>query len=282
MTGKAKKGASSKAQTDQCEECGSCGSKQPSGDVTAALLQLVSKVTELLERNNELSKEVAELKNSRTHLLSRVEALENKSGDWSPARSHLTASTSDISAMTCTVADELAERKEKELNVVIYGLPELPREDDNDPTEEKEQDNVSKFLNENLNVENPDLSRTFRMGRRNPNKPRPVKVMFNNAAPRKSTLDNAKSLGRLPEHHEYRKVFIRPDWTKAQRDQDYIRRQSMRRRPARNHTPENLDRDENNMSQNHTPENLDRDENNMSPEHPSHSRPRRSHRNQQS
>ena len=114
--------------------------------------------------------------------------------NWSRSK-HLRAPPEDISALTVNVADELSQRKEKELNVVIYGLPELVDTNADEPSEEEEQEATSKFLTEQLQVADPSLTRTFRMGRRQAERPRPLKVMFSDATKRSDTLSSAKSLG---------------------------------------------------------------------------------------
>ena len=214
------------------------GSVPPDTSITSTLLQLVNKITDLLEKNSELSNEVRVLKESHKSLLERVESLEQSSGEWKTQPTHLKAPLSDVNALTSTVADELIARKEKELIIVIYGLPELPIPIDSESaSEDDEKTSTATFISQNLQVENPELTRVFRMGRRQPERPRPLKVMFSSAEDRRITLEKAKSLGRLPDGHQYRKVFIRPDWTKLQRDQDYIRRQQLPPRPQTSAQP---------------------------------------------
>ena len=78
------------------------------------------------------------------------------------------------------------------------------------------------------NVAQNDIEKAFRLGRpRAPEeKPRPMKVFFKNSATRSQVLEKSKSLSRFPIGHSFRKVFIRPDWTKLQRDADFKRRQN--------------------------------------------------------
>ena len=52
------------------------------------------------------------------------------------------------------------------------------------------------------------------------------------AESRQTVLDKCRTLGDLDEDHAYRKVFIRPDMTKVQRDLDYQRRQAAKQRRA--------------------------------------------------
>lgn len=221
-----------KTKEDSSDE----GDDSPS--VTAALLSLVEKITDLVANNSSLQQELKSLKDDHkklqdnyNELLSRVESLEKNSDDWSAVPSRRQHSTTgDLEALTCTVADELEARKEKQANVVIYGLPELPPgTDDEQPSEDAEKDSVSTLLKDDLGIQNPDVVRAYRMGRpRTDRKPRPIKVHLPDTTHKKTVLENAKKLGRLPEEHEHYHVFIRSDWTAMQREQDYRRRQELR------------------------------------------------------
>ena len=212
---------------------------QPS-DITATLLQLVSKITDLITSNStltqtniQLTSKVTELENNQKSLLERIEALEQRSGQWEGPKARPTGG--DIDAVTNLVSDEILARKEKELNLVIYGLAELESQDDEPVTDADEQAKVEELLKTDLKVDQPGLTRVFRMGKkRTPSdRPRPLKVMFAAPGPRTQTLDKARDLGKLPEEHRLRKVYIRPDWTQMQRDQDYHKRQSARQNRER-------------------------------------------------
>ena len=199
-------------------------------DMTGALLQLVLKVTEVLTSNatlntelNSLKLQIAELKETNQKLSDRVVKLEQCSGQQ---QKHWSAPVDDVMALTTKVAEEITERKGKEQNFVIQGLPES-----NPPTESGGdcQNEVCTILR-SIGVTNPVLSRTFRMGAVQPNKPRPIKVMCGDENTRRLTLENAKRLKNLPNGHPNKRVFIRPDLTYMQRQADYQRRQELRRK----------------------------------------------------
>ena len=206
-------------------------------EMTTVLLQLVLKVTDVLSKNNELQNEVNNLKmrnadltremeKMEKSLTQRIEMLEDKSGEWaSTGPKHFTAPPADVNALTSSVADELEARNSKTLNLVIVGLDE---EEEVDASENDVMENVNKLLR-NIDVQSPNITRVFRMGRRNANRPRPVKVFCGNADTRSNVLNKAKKLKDLPLGHQHKKVFIRPDLTQLQRDQDFQRRQERRR-----------------------------------------------------
>ena len=125
------------------------------GDITSTLLKLVVKVTEVLTTNSELQNEIQRLRQCNDDLLKRVETLEERSGDWSPQSSHHhRAPMSDVMALTSTVTDELQARKDKEQNLVIYGLQETASSETD--SEEVEKAAVCALLN-TIQVPRPNV-----------------------------------------------------------------------------------------------------------------------------
>ena len=204
-----------------------------SQDVTSTLLKLVVKVTEVLTKNSELQEEIRDLRQCNRDLLLRVENLEGKSGEWTSREAHQTAPLSDVMALTATVADELQSRKDKDQNLVIYGLREITEDRDSTVNEESEKEAVCELLT-HLQVPSPNISTVFRMGRRSPGRPRPVKVFCGNPETREVALRNSRKLKDLPSSH---KCFIRADLTKLQRDQAYQQRRDSRQQASGGPTP---------------------------------------------
>ena len=201
----------------------------PDAQVNVLLVQLVTKLTDLLERNSELKEEILLLKNkqmtfenNQNDLLNRIKVLEDERVNFRNTGSN------DVHAIVSTVADELEERKQKDLNVVIYGLVEST-DDEVEATENIEKQKVAQLFADGLkcNVSSDDITGAFRLGRRRENneKPRPMKVYLRDQISRQTILSKRKSLANFPVGDSFRKVFIRPDWTKLQREQDFDRRQ---------------------------------------------------------
>ena len=206
------------------------------------LLKLVNKITDLLDQNYRLSLEVNELKvkqhsadERQNLLLKRIEDLENGKSGWIPSSNN---STENVQAIVSSVSDELAERKDKELNLVIYGLKEDASQD-RPNTDPDTRQQVSSLFENGLKCDVPyhDIDRAFRLGRPRPpgEKPRPVKVFLRSPTARQKVLDSCKSLGKLPPSNSLRNVFIRPDLTKLQRQADFTRRQQSKQNPDRHH-----------------------------------------------
>lgn len=211
----------------------------PSG--TTLLLSLINRLTDMIERNFSLSEEVSQLRKEQQlaaerqdQLLKRIEDLENSKSNWG----HSTGNRPDIDCVqdiVGSVSDELAARKDKELNVVIYGLKEDPSNSDN--PEEATKASVANLLENGLNcgVPSQEISRAFRLGRPRPvgEKPRPIKVFIKNQTSRSKILEKCRSLSILPQGHAYRHVFIKPDRTKLQRDSDFKQRQKLKQNQTR-------------------------------------------------
>ncbi len=134
------------------------------GDMTSTLLKLVMKFTEVLTANSELNNQIKDLKDKNRNLLQRIEALENKTGEWTPQTHTHTASVSDITALANTVAEEMQARKDKELNLVIYGIQESAATTDEE-METDDKNSVCDVLN-SLQVPTMNVTNVFRMGRK--------------------------------------------------------------------------------------------------------------------
>ena len=205
----------------------------PNSDITSTLLQLVVKVTEVLSKNADLQEQLRDLKECNAGLIRRIETLEDRSGDWSTQQNnHSTAHPADVSALTSNVADELQQRKEKEMNLVIDCLPEANDTSDSDPDVVTKQQ-VDRLLH-SIDVANPKISRVFRMGRKTNTRPRPIKVFCEDLVTRSTILAKCKNLKNLPSDDPHRKVFIRSDLTQLQRNMEYKQRQERKRQDNRN------------------------------------------------
>ena len=203
-------------------------------DLTATLLRLVVKVTEVLTANSNLQSEIKELRDCNITLLQRIETLEDKSGEW--VNNSQPVAMSDVSALVSTVADEMQARRDKELNLVIYGIEE-PESD----SESEDKNSVCEVLT-TLQVESPNVTTVFRMGRKTSGRSRLLKVYCGNSETRQSALQRAKKLKDLPPGHKHRRVFVRSDLTQLQRDQDFKKRQETRSRQQGSAQPTNRQR----------------------------------------
>jgi hypothetical protein len=220
-------GAAAVMNTSQAVESGA----NNSNNTETLLINLITKMSDLLEKNYSLNDQVRQLREEnkvfrdrQSDLLQRIEDLENGHTNWS-APSHNAIAPTDVQALVSSVSDELTQRKEKELNIVVYGLKEKPA-DENNPEEVESEEEVKQALADlfdtgvKCNVSADKINRAFRLGkpRRPDEKPRPIKVFMKDPDSRRSILENCKNLGKFPQDHKFRKVFVRADWTKLQRE----------------------------------------------------------------
>lgn len=111
---------------------------------------------------------------------------------------------------------EFEDRRRRELNIVVYNLPEGSYQSglENKKFDEKSINEVVAYLG----VDNLEMVTLYRLGRRVPgvDKPRVLKVILANRLQRKFILDNVKKLKDIA-HEKYRRVVITRDLTIEQR-----------------------------------------------------------------
>lgn len=138
---------------------------------------------------------------------SRFAAIE---AELASLREQLKAKTSiDLMKIVDCAIDEHEKRNEKRCNVVVFGL------DENDDAED-DREAVDVLLGE-INVEYEDsVQSVTRLGIRR-KKNRPIQIRFKSFSDKRRCLQNAKM---LKNNSSYRKVFIRPDLTPSQVEQN--------------------------------------------------------------
>ena len=115
------------------------------------------------------------------------------------------------------VADYFKEREEKErkkLNIIIHGIPESMKKE---PGDRKGEDTtVVKKIFSKLGVE-AEVDNVIRLGKVVENGNRLTKVVLNDFEKKREILNNAK---RLKSCQEFGRIFISPDMTREEREQD--------------------------------------------------------------
>ena len=215
---------------------------------TAVVVKLLDRIADLLHSHNDLMTEIRDLRQdyrkvteNYEHLLNRMEIMENmkETHNANVNGKHMVASPGNVDSLTTNVADELVGRREKEMNLVLLGYEKLS---DSESSEEEERTAATGFIQTQLAIADPGLLNAARLGRRQPGRSRPLRVTFSSSGTRLSTLNAAKNLSKLPRTNKYRSVFVRPDLTKLQREQDYLRRQARRSAGAGRSAPLPSDR----------------------------------------
>jgi len=124
---------------------------------------------------------------------------------------------------------EEEEKKKRQKNLVVYKIEESTNEN----KEERELEDKEKCLNLmnrclEIKVENNDIEKLVRLGRRNENN-RPLLVIMREKDKKYEILSNASKL-RNAQEEEHRKVYISPDLTIKQREENKKLREELKRR----------------------------------------------------
>lgn len=147
----------------------------------------------------------------------------------------------DVNALILEVVDELAARKEKESNLVIYGISEDADVDDEDNPLKTQVQGIFDMMNCTCQIE-----KCFRLGRPRElqAKPRPVKVFLTNAQDKMNILAKSKTYFKgLRNGHELKRIYIRSDLTKSQRDANQLNHRGPRSVQREDINPENFEDD---------------------------------------
>ena len=104
------------------------------------------------------------------------------------------------------ITDELADRKRREANVVVYNLPELP-----DKSSDRSQ--FIDLCNTVFSIK-VRIVKSLRLGKRKDSKPRPFLITMESIQDKEIVTSNSYILRR---HELYKTVFVSPDMTKYQR-----------------------------------------------------------------
>jgi hypothetical protein len=126
--------------------------------------------------------------------------------------------------------EEKVEREKRELNLVITNIPES----DKNEREDKQQDDIQAVLNIVQRIcpglEKEPITEPVRLGRVNVgSKPRLLKVKVKSLEVKKEILKNARQLNKGDTAQEKR-IYINPDQTPAERQQNKDLRQELKRR----------------------------------------------------
>ena len=122
----------------------------------------------------------------------------------------------DINGLVDSRNSELEDRRRRELNITVFGLPEHNNLLGSDNKREDEAD--MKFIGNKLGIQDLNIVICFRLGKKLPNKTRALKVILAEKSHRKFMLDNAKFIPtKLPQH--LKNLIISKDLTPVQREE---------------------------------------------------------------
>jgi hypothetical protein len=111
---------------------------------------------------------------------------------------------------------DLNDEEGRSKNLIVYGVKESEEEDLEDAYEEKILDDVVKSIHEATVADSPypNAVSIYRLGKKEGNKTRPIKVEFGSSSDVDVILRNAY---KLKVTSEFKSVYLSPDRTKEQR-----------------------------------------------------------------
>ena len=120
----------------------------------------------------------------------------------------------DISTVVDIRSRELEDRKRRETNLTIFNLKEHSYENGADNKRADEEDILE--ISSGLGLEKLNITTLFRLGKKDPSKNRPLKVVLLNKSDRKYMIENAKHIQNKTDV-KYHRVIIAKDLTPEQR-----------------------------------------------------------------
>ena len=128
----------------------------------------------------------------------------------------------DVNKLVDARNNELDDRRRRECNIALFNLPEhnLPTGQDNKTADGED----FKQLCLCLGLELPNMVTWFRLGKKAPDRIRPLKIVLESKSQRKAILDNAKFIPQKAPL-SLKNVIISKDLTPTQRQERKLRRQ---------------------------------------------------------
>ena len=111
------------------------------------------------------------------------------------------------SSAAMSIADELADRERRKNNIIVYNFPEAS-------DHQSDKDSFADFCN-SVFKHNGNVNRMLRLGKKVPNKHRPLLLGFENYEHKGLLLSRAHLLRHSDQYND---VFIAPDRTKFERE----------------------------------------------------------------
>lgn len=161
-----------------------------------------------------LKKDIDCLKDTIKLLTNRVVDLERQNEDLKIKCDQLSSR-----APMDTIIDECEQRRRRECNLFVIGIPEAAT-DGEDDAENHDREEMEKVLNA-IESSDADIEELRRVGRITPGRSgkRPLLITFSSASQKWKVLKRASRLRRIPT---YSSVFINPDLTPLQQAQRKI------------------------------------------------------------
>ncbi len=125
---------------------------------------------------------------------------------------------------------EVKDQESRKCNIILHNVTEKQSDNEEERTKhDREQlKELGKVCKESIKKE--DLVQMKRLGKRNPNKPRPLLVEFKDEEKKHGLMSNLVNLSKASEG--LRKISVRHDLTKEQRDEEKKLREEAKKMEA--------------------------------------------------
>ena len=183
--------------------------------------KLKQQLMHISSRQDEAEKRVKDLEEFQLKINDRVAKLENDKTNL-VQNSNTVVSKEEI---ITTSVREMEQRQERENNAIFFNIEESEEEE---TLERKQHDirAVCEICDEELgiNIDDSHIMGAIRLGKKIPDKIRPLKILFNQRASKIDVIKNAKKL-RESTNVKNQNVFIAPDLTPQQRQEGKLLRE---------------------------------------------------------
>ncbi|KAK6168349.1 hypothetical protein SNE40_020903 [Patella caerulea] len=135
----------------------------------------------------------------------------------------------DLSSMVRDQIEENNERRRRDANIMIFNLPES-KADNPDLRKTDDEGSLWEILDV-INSPQVDFTSIIRIGIRQPNKTRPLKLILLNPTDRRKIFDACRdNRDKLLHHKVFSNVIITRDYTPKQREENKNLREEVRKR----------------------------------------------------
>ena len=199
----------------------------------SSLKDQVDKTSELINVSSDvqpspgLSSRVEGLSEQSSQLQNKVNQVLDSLKNINQPLSSLSASDQDGSTLQSNIAvdlaDELADRESRKCNLIVYNLSESPS-----PNAEADKSLFGGLCN-SLGLD-AHISTVTRLGKKVPDKIRPLRVCLDNEATKRRILSRSS---QLRSKAKWENVYVNPDMTLAERNANKLLRQELKERRNR-------------------------------------------------
>lgn len=192
----------------------------PTSAVTVTLSDVKNLMeTVLTEKLGSLEKKIDSVVDSLKMVITRMEKIEGK-------HKEIESRCRRIEEDQMNIFSELEERERRKTNLVVTGVPE--REDGTVKERmEWDEEKVKSLFQDLAELDRGDFTKTYRLGRVDSRKPRPLKIVCRSDEIKRKILMKAKDLRSMST---YEGTYVNPDQTPLQQRQSKALREEYKRR----------------------------------------------------